>query len=281
MIHPIIKYTVFPALAVAGGTAFLVAPGHYTKAMKAPFADRNYAHRGLHTKDKSIPENSLGAFQAAVDAGYGIELDVHLTADDQLVVFHDDTLKRVCGVDGRTDDQTLEQLRKLRLHGTEYTIPTLDEVLDVLAGKVPLILEIKRGEKRARNALLCQKIRDRLLRYDGPVCIESFDPSIVTWWRRNAPEVLRGQLSQPPKTYKGSAKWITGFLCGNLLTNVAARPHFIAYKICDKPFTVRLCERMGALRACWTSREWKHEDSNDMVIFERYRPNVWFQADIR
>lgn len=280
MIHPIVKYTVLPALAVAGGTAFLVAPGHYTKAMKAPFADRNYAHRGLHKKDKSLPENSLGAFQAAVDAGYGIELDVHLTADDQLVVFHDDTLKRVCGVEGRTDDQTLAKLRQLRLHGTEYTIPTLDEALDVLAGKVPLILEIKRGEKRARNALLCQKIRERLQRYDGPVCIESFDPSIVAWWRRNAPEVLRGQLSQPPKTYKGATKWITGFLCGNLLTNVAARPHFIAYKICDKPFTVRLCERMGALRACWTSREWKHEDGNDMVIFERYRPNVWFQADI-
>ena len=253
MIHPIVKYTVLPALAVAGGTAFLVAPGHYTEAMKAPFADRNYAHRGLHKKDKSIPENSLGAFKAAVDAGYGIELDVHLTADDQLVVFHDDTLKRVCGVEGRTDDRTLAELRQLRLYGTEYTLPTLDEVLDVLAGKVPLILEIKRGEKRERNMLLCKKIRERLLRYDGPVCIESFDPSIVAWWRRNAPEVLRGQLSQPPATYKGSSKWITGFLCGNLLTNVAARPHFIAYKICDKPFTVRLCERMGALRACWTS----------------------------
>lgn len=281
MIHPIVKYTVLPALAIAGGTAFLVAPGHYTEAMKAPFADRNYAHRGLHKKDKSLPENSLGAFKAAVDAGYGIELDVHLTADDQLVVFHDDTLKRVCGVEGRTDDRTLAELRQLRLYGTEYTLPTLDEVLDVLAGKVPLILEIKRGEKRERNMLLCRKIRERLQRYDGPVCIESFDPSIVAWWRRNAPEVLRGQLSQPPATYKGSAKWITGFLCGNLLTNVAARPHFIAYKICDKPFTVRLCERMGALRACWTSREWKHERGNDMVIFERYRPNVWFQADIR
>ena len=279
--NPIVKFVALPAVAAVGGTAFLVAPGHYTEAMKAPFADRNYAHRGLHKKDKSLPENSLGAFKAAVDAGYGIELDVHLTADDQLVVFHDDTLKRVCGVEGRTDDRTLAELRQLRLYGTEYTLPTLDEVLDVLAGKVPLILEIKRGEKRERNMLLCKKIRERLQRYDGPVCIESFDPSIVAWWRRNAPEVLRGQLSQPPATYKGSSKWITGFLCGNLLTNVAARPHFIAYKICDKPFTVRLCERMGALRACWTSREWKHERGNDMVIFERYRPNVWFQADIR
>ena len=278
MIHPILQFVVVPAAVAAGGTAFLIAPGHYTKAMQAPFADRNYAHRGLHKKDKSIPENSLGAFQAAVDAGYGIELDVHLTADEQLVVFHDDTLKRVCGVEGRTDDQTLAQLRQLRLYNTEYTIPTFDEVLDVLGGKVPLILEIKRGEKRERNALLCKKIRERLLRYDGPVCIESFDPAIVAWWRHNAPEVLRGQLSQPPKKYKGNTKWITGFLCGNLLTNVVARPHFIAYCIGDKPLTVRLCERMGAIRACWTSRAWKHESANDMVIFEHYRPNVWFET---
>ena len=278
MIHPILQFVVVPAAVAAGGTAFLSAPGHYTKAMQAPFADRNYAHRGLHKKDKSIPENSLGAFQAAVDAGYGIELDVHLTADEQLVVFHDDTLKRVCGVEGRTDDQTLAQLRQLRLYNTEYTIPTFDEVLDVLGGKVPLILEIKRGEKRERNALLCKKIRERLLRYDGPVCIESFDPAIVAWWRHNAPEVLRGQLSQPPKKYKGNTKWITGFLCGNLLTNVVARPHFIAYCIGDKPLTVRLCERMGAIRACWTSRAWKHESANDMVIFEHYRPNVWFET---
>ena len=275
---PFLKFAALPAAVVAGCTAFLVAPGHYTNAMKAPFADRNYAHRGLHKKDKSIPENSLGAFRAAVNAGYGIELDVHLTADDQLVVFHDDTLTRVCGVDARTDDQTLAQLRTMRLYGTEYTIPTLDEVLDVLGGKVPLILEIKRGTKQARNMFLCKKIRERLLSYNGPVCIESFDPAIVAWWRRNAPEVLRGQLSQPPKKYLKNSSWLTGFLCGNLLTNVIARPHFIAYCIGDKPFTVRLCERMGAIRACWTSREWKHEGSNDMVIFERYRPNVWFEA---
>lgn len=275
--NPIVKFVGLPAAAAVGGTLFLVAPGRYTKAMAAPFADRNYAHRGLHKKDKSVPENSLGAFQAAVDAGYGIELDVHLTADDQLVVYHDDKLKRVCGVEGRTDDKTLAELQALHLHGTEYTIPTLDAVLDVLAGKVPLILEIKRGEKRSRNMLLCKKIRDRLLRYDGPVCIESFDPAIVAWWRRNAPEVLRGQLSQPPKMYLKNSTWMTGFLCGNLLTNVIARPHFIAYCIGKKPFTVQLCERMGALRACWTSRAWKHEKGNDMVIFEHYRPNVWFQ----
>ena len=278
MTHPIVPITALSAAAVAGGAAFLVAPGRYTTEMMAPFAHRNYAHRGLHKKDRSVPENSLGAFQAAVDAGYGVEFDVHLTADDQLAVFHDDTLKRVCGVKGRTDDQTLAYLQSLHLFGTEYTIPSLDEALEVFAGKVPLILEIKRGQKRARNELLCRKIRERLLKYDGPVCIESFDPMIVAWWRRNAPEVLRGQLSQPPKTYKGSVTRVSAVLAGDLITNVIARPHFIAYRIGEKPLPVRLCERMGALRACWTSRAWKDEPGNDMVIFEHYRPNVWFEA---
>ena len=278
--HPILKYIALPSAALAGGTAFLVAPAHATKEMKAPFADRYYAHRGLHKKDKSVPENSLAAFQAAVDAGYGIELDVHLTADDQIVVFHDDRLKRICGVEGRTDDLTLAELKALRLFGTEHTIPTLDEALAVLDGKVPLILEIKRGVKPKRNALLCKKVYDRLQSYNGPVCIESFDPAVVAWWRFHAPKVLRGQLSQPTAMYKKGSSKVTGFLCGNLLTNALARPHFIAYCIGKKSLPVQLCEHMGAIRACWTSRAWEHEKGNDMVIFEHYRPTIWFKPKI-
>ena len=278
--HPFLKYIAAPTAVLAGGTAFLVAPAHATREMKAPFADRNYAHRGLHKKDKSIPENSLAAFRAAVDAGYGVELDVHLTADDKLIVFHDDTLKRACGVDARTDDMTLAQLKALRLFKTEHTIPTLDEALDVLGGRVPLILEIKRGVKPMRNVLLCRMIRDRLKSYDGPVCIESFDPAIVAWWRVHEPKVLRGQLSQPVEKYLKNSSRISGILCGNLFTNVIARPHFVAYCIGKKPLPVQLCEHMGAMRACWTSREWKHEKGNNMVIFEHYRPNVWFKAKI-
>ena len=104
-----------PAAACAGAFAFLIAPGHATRAQKAPFLYRNYAHRGLHTEDGTVPENSLPAFRAAAEAGYAVEMDVHLTADDQLVVFHDDTLERMCGVPGVIDDFTLAELRALRL----------------------------------------------------------------------------------------------------------------------------------------------------------------------
>ena len=227
-----------PAAACAGAFAFLVAPGHATRAQKAPFLYRNYAHRGLHTEDGTVPENSLPAFRAAAEAGYAVEMDVHLTADDQLVVFHDDTLERMC--------------------------------------RVPLLLEVKRGHNNRR---LCALTLAALRTYGGPYCVESFDPTIVAWFRRNAPDILRGQLSQPPKDYGKALNKPAAAIVGNVLTNVIARPQFIAYKIGPKPLSVRLCEAMGAVRAGWTSRAWTHEHDYDIVIFEHYRPGAWFRAD--
>ena len=244
-----------PAAACAGAFAFLVAPGHATRAQKAPFLYRNYAHRGLHTEDGTVPENSLPAFRAAAEAGYAVEMDVHLTADDQLVVFHDDTLERMCGVQGVIDDFTLA----------------------ALGGRVPLLLEVKRGHNNRR---LCELTLAALRTYGGPYCVESFDPTIVAWFRRNAPDILRGQLSQPPKDYGKALNKPAAAIVGNVLTNVIARPQFIAYKIGPKPLSVRLCEAMGAVRAGWTSRAWTHERDYDIVIFEYYRPGAWFRADI-
>ena len=239
-----------PAAACAGAFAFLVAPGRATRAQKTPFLCRNYAHRGLHTEDGSVPENSLPAFRAAAEAGYAVEMDVHLTADDRLVVFHDDTLERMCGVQGVIDDFTLAELRALRLGKTDCVIPTFAEALEALRT------------------------------YTGPYCVESFDPTIVAWFRRNAPDILRGQLSQPPKEYGTALSKPAAAIVGNVLTNVIARPQFIAYKIGPKPLSVRLCEAMGAVRAGWTSRAWTHERDYDIVIFEHYRPGAWFRADI-
>ena len=177
-----------PAAACAGAFAFLVAPGRATRAQKAPFLYRNYAHRGLHTEDGTVPENSLPAFRAAAEAGYAVEMDVHLTADDQLVVFHDDTLERMCGVPGVIDDFTLAELRVLRLGDTDCVIPTFAEALEALGGRVPLLLEVKRGHNNRR---LCALTLAALRTYGGPYCVESFDPTIVAWFRRNAPDILR------------------------------------------------------------------------------------------
>lgn len=262
-------------LAAAGLTLFAAAPEPADYEKKAPFLGRNIAHRGLHRKDRSVPENSLAAFRSAVDRGYGVEFDVHLTADGRLVVFHDDELSRMCGVEGRIEDFTLAQLRKLRLAGTQEGIPLLSEVLAVVDGKTPIILELKRGHD---NRQLCERVRELLLCYRGSVCIESFDPFIVGWWRKNAPEVLRGQLSCTAKDFGSSTSRLRAFILSRLLTNFISRPNFIAYGICPrKPLTVRLCEKLGAMKVAWTSRDWLNEDGNDSVIFEFYRPRTKFR----
>lgn len=119
---------------------FLVAPRMFKRADRTPFMNVHYAHRGLFDNDSNAPENSLAAFKKAVEAGYGIELDVQLSKDKKLVVFHDATLKRMCGVDGKVWEYTLEELKKFHLKNSKEQIPTFEEFLQVVDGKVPFIL---------------------------------------------------------------------------------------------------------------------------------------------
>ena len=261
------------ALAV-GGFLFMVAPGRAKKHQKDVFLGRNIAHRGLHNRDKSVPENSLAAFEAAAAAGYGIELDVQLSGDGQVVVFHDDTLLRVCGVDARVDELDFAELQQLRLCGTEEKIPLLSEVLSCVRGRGPLIVELKNGK---RNRELCRKTYELLRCYNGEYCIESFNPFIVRWFKKHAPEVLRGQLASPKEDYAGQTKPAVGWLLSKTLFNFLCRPQFIAYKIGKKPFTVRVAEFLGAIKVGWTSHEWLNEKDCDTVIFEFYKPNIKYR----
>ena len=251
---------------------YLLAPGRPSKQKKAAFERRRFAHRGLHSADRTVPENSMAAFRRAADAGYGIELDVQLSADGHVMVFHDDTLERVCGVPGRLDWLTLEELRMLRLCGTEQVIPLLSEVLATVGGRTPLIVELKDGK---RNRELCEKTLALLQSYAGDVCIESFNPWIVAWFRFHAPELLRGQLTQPASCYesKGLTRYLR-FVLSHTLLNVISRPNFIACRIGPKPLGVRIAERMGAMKVGWTSRAPEDEKGTDAVIFEYYRPET-------
>lgn len=267
------KLAALAGAAAVGGFVYLIAPGKIRKKQRSPFQNRNFAHRGLHKRDKSVPENSLAAFERAASYGYGIELDVQLSKDGQVVVFHDDTLNRVCGVDARVDSKTFDELKQLRLCGTDETIPLFSEVLKTVRGRGALIVELKNGK---HNKELCEKTYALLRRYTGDYCIESFNPFIVRWFRLNAPEVVRGQLANPPKDYNGEVNPVTGFILGNVLLNFLARPQFIAYKIAPKPFPVKLCEALGAMKVCWTSHEWVNEKGNDTVIFEFYKPKLKF-----
>ncbi len=270
----LIKSASIASAIAAGGLVFLIAPASCEKKKKKPFMHKNFAHRGLHKKDKSIPENSLAAFERAASYGYGMELDVQLSKDGKVVVFHDDDLKRVCGVDGNVCDFDYAELSRMSLCGTAETIPLFSDVLKTVRGRGALIVELKNGKK---NTELCEKTYALLRRYSGDYCIESFNPFIVRWFKLNAPEVVRGQLANPPKDYNGAVNPVTGFLLGNLLMNFLSRPQFVAYKIAPKPFTVKLCEALGAMKVCWTSREWINEKSNDVVIFEYYKPKLRFK----
>lgn len=261
-------------LAALGGLVFLVAPGRASKKDKKPFMYKNFAHRGLHKKDKTVPENSLAAFERASAYGYGMELDVQLSKDGQVVVFHDDTLNRVCGVDSRVDEKTYDELRQMSLCGSTQTIPLFSEVLKTVRGRGPLIVELKNGK---RNEELCEKTCALLSKYSGEYCIESFNPFIVRWFKKNAPEVIRGQLANPPKDYNGEVGPLTAVILGNCLLNFLARPQFIAYKITPKPFTVKLCEALGAMKVAWTSHDWVNEKFYDAVIFEFYKPKLKYK----
>ncbi len=251
---------------------FLTAPGPAGKRQKAPFFGRNFAHRGLHSPDKSVPENSLEAFRLAAEAGYGAELDVQLSKDGQVVVFHDDTLDRVCGVHGRVDEFSFEELQQMRLCGTAHRIPLFQEVLDTVRGRGPLIVELKNGR---RNRELCEKTYALLENYRGEACIESFNPLIVAWFRIHGRDLVRGQLASPMAEYtKDGRSKAQSFLLSRTLLNFLARPQFIAYRIGRRPLAVRFSEAMGAMRFGWTARNERAERGRDAVIFEFYRPQL-------
>lgn len=265
--------------ALLGGCIYLIAPKKAEEAKRKALSGRNYAHRGLHNKDRSIPENCLTGFQKALDAGYGMEFDVHITKDDQLVVFHDNALQRMCGVDGVIEDLTLSEIRKLHLAGTEEKIPTFDEVLELVRGRAPLIIELK-DSKRGRNDLLCQLVAERLDHYEGPYCIESFHPLIVAWFRRHRPDTVRGQLVMQADGYKGEIPFPGGFLMSCGFTGFLTRPNFIAHRKGNQSFFLRLAKALGAMRFIWTVHPEDEPDKlqkeNDGLIFEFCNPDREF-----
>ena len=247
---------------------FLAFP-HLPRRNIDHLAGYDYAHRGLWNND--LPENSLPAFKSAVDNGFGIELDVHVTADDRLVVFHDDALDRMCGVSGKVADKTLAELRALRLKGTDHQIPTFDEFLETVDGRVPLIIEIKSDK---RNDLLCRLVWERLQRYNGPWCVESFDPRAVQWFRKNAPQVIRGQLAFALGKKKPTA---INLFIGTLIQNVMGRPDFIAYEAAtDNNPAMGLQRLLRSWLVCWTIHSQAEMDRQrsryDLQIFDGFVP---------
>lgn len=267
--------------ALVCGIVFLIAPARGRTALRGPFEGRNYAHRGYFGRNQRPPENSLPAFAAAVQHGYGIELDVQLSSDGQLLVFHDDTLDRMTGTAGWVRDYPYARICRMPLAGSEEHPPLLREVLALLNENTPLIVEIKsRREYRAEYLdRLCRATLDALRDCRAPYCIESFDPRVVRRIRKMAPGVLRGQLSDSSRSYRESgARPLHAFAMSHCLGNFLARPDFIAWCPEQQNWAVRLCARLGAMMVMWTALpEHDHaalERQYDAVIFQWYSPGT-------
>jgi len=229
-----------------------------------------YAHRGLH--NESWPENTLPAFENAIKNGFGIELDVHLSRDGHVVVFHDHTLGRLTGAAGKVEEKTLEELQALRIAGSEYTIPTMRQVLDLVAGRTPLLIETK-NEGGAGE--LEVKLEELMRGYAGRYAVQSFSPFSIGWYRKHAPQVLRGQLSTDFKEGADHIAPVKRFMVRYLLTNFLCRPNFISYdeRVISTGIVQRL-RRTGVPALAWTVRSSQREETvrgcADGVIFEGY-----------
>ena len=269
-----IKYIILALIIVfIAGVLFAIAPNSHRDY--SDFKGLMFAHRGLHGPD--VPENSMKAFKLAVEAGYGVELDVQFTKDHHIVVFHDANLKRMCGVDKRVRNCTYEELLSYSLLDSDEKIPLFDDVLKTL-GDVPLVCEIK-NHNGNRNNRLCRETYEHLKDYKGKFCIESFSPFLVKWFRINHPEVIRGQLSCAMKD-EGSLGYIARLALSQLIINFISRPDFIAYRHQDyrQPGFLLCAKLYKPLLIAWTARgeaeqakAWKRFDS---VIFEQYEnPN--------
>ena len=226
---------IFIALLAAGAALYLfsISPRRSRLQEMRRFMKTKFAHRGYHcAAARKIPENSLAAFRAALDCHYGIELDVHLTKDGQVAVFHDDTLERVCGVPGSVESHTYSELKQLFLQHTAERIPLLADVLSCVDGRVPLLIELKLP---GRSMKLCEKTCELLQGYKGPCLIQSFNTLGLRWFRLHAPHILRGQLSSNLTADDDTAPYILRFLVKHMLSNFLGRPDFISYKLKDLP----------------------------------------------
>lgn len=263
-----------------------IMPRLYGRPDYKPFLKHMYAHRGLHNMNPALrklrgikgihegdfPENSYAAIKRAADLGYGIEFDVHLTKDDIPVVFHDDTLNRMCGVKGNLRDYTYDELQQFNLLGTGEKIPSFADILKMVDGRVPLIIEYKVEKNADRLCSICDSL---LSEYKGLYCIESFHPLAVRWYKTHRPDIVRGQLSEDFTRKKMN---IPHFLLSHLIGNCYASPDFIAYNCKHHAEISRnICRKLyRSMSVAWTVRSQEEleriEKRFDLFIFEDFVP---------
>lgn len=226
------------------------------------------AHRGLHTKD--IPENSLSAFENALKNNYAIELDVQFTKDKEVVVFHDENLKRMTNDTRNIEDVNYDELKNLRLGNTNEIIPTLEEVLELVDSKVAILIEIKDCKDYIE---LSEKTYEILKGYEGNYAIQSFNPFILEWYKNNASEVIRGQLSGTFTEGSESLNSFEKFALKNMLLNFKSKPNYIGYDLEGIPKSkLESLRKKGVPIIVWTVK-----NKEDMEKAYKYSDNITFE----
>lgn len=226
------------------------------------------AHRGLHTKD--IPENSLSAFENALKNNYAIELDVQFTKDKEVVVFHDENLKRITNDTRNIEDVNYDELKNLRLDNTNEIIPTLEEVLELVDSKVAILIEIKDCKDYIE---LSEKTYEILKGYEGNYAIQSFNPFILEWYKNNASEVVRGQLSGTFTEGSESLNSFEKFVLKNMLLNFKSKPNYIGYELEGIPKSkLESLRKKGVPIIVWTVK-----NKEDMEKAYKYSDNITFE----
>lgn len=218
------------------------------------------SHRGLHDNQK-IYENTLEAIKLAKDKNYIIEIDIHLTKDQQLIVFHDHNTKRLTNQNLIIEDSTYNELNNQNI----LHIPTLEEVLQLVAGQVPLLIEIKQLQK---VGLLEQKLMTLLKNYQGLYAIQSFNPHVIYWFKKHYPTVIRGQLSS--QYHSQNFFFLKKFILKNMLLNCLTKPHFISYKYNEIPISkIKKYQQQKIIVLGWTITT-----HNDYRYYIKYFDNL-------
>ncbi|MBU4690921.1 glycerophosphodiester phosphodiesterase family protein [Mycoplasma zalophi] len=230
----------------------------------------NISHRGFH--NEKYPENSISAFENAMKNNFAIELDIHILKDKNIVVFHDDSLKRMTSLEKNIEDCTYEELNLLNLNNTTEKIPLFKDVLNKVNGSVPLMIEYKKRD--LKNYDLEKESWELLKNYQGEFVIQSFNPYVLLWFKNNHPEVIRGQLSGGFVNEK--MNFIKKSFLKNMKMNKKTEPDFINYQkeFLDSKVIKKLQSKLPILT--WTIRnkkeyqEFKNKSSN--TIFENFDP---------
>jgi glycerophosphoryl diester phosphodiesterase len=251
-----------------------------TPDLEAIFA-RPIAHRGYHDADNGIIENTPAAIQRAVERNFAIEVDVQETADGEALVFHDYTLDRLVEGTGKVIDQNAADLTRLHMKTGSDSLWLLQDLFDIVDGKVPLVIEIKSLMRRDAQMAFVRHVTSQVAAYKGPACIKSFDPDMLSIARGHNPAVLRGIVADAAEPGPDYARYgrVDRFILRHLLHAPRTRPHFISYGIKDLPKAgpslLRSLCRLPMMS--WTVRTQQQREKArryaDQIVFEGFDPD--------